>query len=374
VTGRILWAADGIPVPMTPFTGLGRPVAVPDGLHGAIVAWVGSTGGRAGIFAARVTPSGLLRWRGIRLVFRSGASQVDGLRMVPSGGGGAVLAWRDSLAGAGDRILAQRLDHEGNQQWPEHAVTVCAAPGARNHVALAADRRGGAYVAWLDSRPDFGVFGLPRLASVGGQAEFAALEITTIGRESDPDSAPEVEARDASAASGIPGVGESFGRSDQDGSDRAVDRIAGREADAIVAWLDDRMPTCAGCDFPGHGPFAMLLTPHGPATSPIVTPPAPILVNQPEYSRMPAGSAGFSLAIGCTGAEMLHLSLLDGSPASLELFDLVGRRLWSRELGELGPGEHEVRIGDGAWYPSGIYMARLTQGSHSARAHIAVIH
>jgi hypothetical protein len=134
------------------------------------------------------------------------------------------------------------------------------------------------------------------------------------------------------------------------------------------------MQPCAGCDFLGQGPFAMLLTPHGPATPPVVTPPVPILVNQPEYSRTPIGSPGLSLAMGRTGSEPLHLSLVDGSPASLELFDLVGRRLWSRELGELGPGEHEVRIRDGAWYPSGVYMARLTQGGHTARAHVAVIH
>jgi hypothetical protein len=395
--GRILWAADGIPVPMTPFTGLGRPVAVPDGSHGAIVAWVGSTGGRAGVFAARVTPGGLLPWRGISQVFRSGATQAVGLRMVPSGGGGAILAWRDSLAGAEDRILAQRLDHGGNRQWPEYAVTVCAAPGARNHVALADDRRGGAYVAWLDSRPDFGVFGmhlertgepargwprdgapicarLPRLASVGGQAEFTALEITTIGRAGNPDTAPEVDARDASAASGILGDGESLGRSDQDGAERTEDRVAGREADAIVAWLDDRMQPCAGCDFLGQGPFAMLLTPHGPAAAPSTPPPAPILENQPEYSRTPAGSPVFSLTMDRTDAETLRLSLLDSSPASLELFDLAGRRLWSREVGELGPGEHEVRIGNGAWYPSGVYMARLQQGSRAARVHVAVIH
>src|SRR5437667_8452376 len=104
----------------------------------------------------------------------------------------------------------------------------------------------------------------------------------------------------------------------------------------------------------------MLLTPHGPATAPIATPLAPILVNQPDYSRTPPGSPGFSLAIGRVDAGRLHLSLADASPASLELFDLAGRRLWSSEVGALGPGEHEVRIGDGVPYPPGVYMARLT--------------
>jgi len=70
----------------------------------------------------------------------------------------------------------------------------------------------------------------------------------------------------------------------------------------------------------------------------------------------------------------MNLSLDGESPALLEVFDVGGRRLWSREVGGLGPGQHEIHLGDGEAFPSGVYMARLTQGSHAVRAHVAVIH
>ena len=48
-------------------------------------------------------------------------------------------------------------------------------------------------------------------------------------------------------------------------------------------------------------------------------------------------------------------------PARLELVDLSGRRVFDRQVGELGPGTHVVRLD--ANLPAGIYAMRLTQGS-----------
>jgi hypothetical protein len=369
--GRALWTADGIPIALTPMTDLGPPVATSDGSHGAIVAWSGKSGVLSGVFAARVTPVGVLPSRRGQQVFRAGSSQIDGLRIAPAEPGGSILAWRSLQSGASDRILAQRLDRADRPRWSESAVIVSQAEGTKDHLALGPDHQGGAYLAWIDSRPGFSVYGMhldrsgdrvtgwssdgepicariPLPTSAGGTAEVSALELTTL------DAGPE---RESSLA--------------LDATDDAREREH-HQANAMVAWADNR--TKVGIDFTYESAFAMLLTPHGPATAPVATPLAPILVNQPEYSRTPPGSPVFSLAMGRTGAETLHLSLVDGSPASLELFDLAGRRLWSREVGELGPGDHEVRIGDGARYPSGVYMARLKQGSHAARAHIALIH
>ncbi len=68
----------------------------------------------------------------------------------------------------------------------------------------------------------------------------------------------------------------------------------------------------------------------------------------------------------------MRFALPDATPANLELFDLAGRRLWSREVGSLGAGEHEVQLGDGAWFPPGLYVARLIQGDHSATLRVAI--
>ena len=71
--------------------------------------------------------------------------------------------------------------------------------------------------------------------------------------------------------------------------------------------------------------------------------------------------------------SLIRFALPDATPAALELFDAAGRRLWSRDVGSLGVGEHAVRIGDGAWLPPGIYLTRLVQGKRVATARVAVI-
>jgi hypothetical protein len=88
-------------------------------------------------------------------------------------------------------------------------------------------------------------------------------------------------------------------------------------------------------------------------------------------------TAGSSLALQSNPRApdgRLRFSLSDGSPATLELFDIVGRKSWSCEVGGLGGGEHEVRVGDWASLAPGIYMARVTQAGHCATARIVILH
>jgi hypothetical protein len=50
------------------------------------------------------------------------------------------------------------------------------------------------------------------------------------------------------------------------------------------------------------------------------------------------------------------------APARLELFDVAGRLVRARDVGELGAGHHEVDLGGGEALPAGLYLVRLTQG------------
>ena len=142
----------------------------------------------------------------------------------------------------------------------------------------------------------------------------------------------------------------------------------------MVVWADDRNKYCDICDFTIPNLFAMLLTPHGPATAPLPLVPAPVLVPPSASSRGFSHPSALWLRSEPGTGHRVQLSLLDGSRALLELFDISGRRIWSRELDGLAPGPHELRLGDGAWFPSGIYMARLTQGNHEARVRVALLH
>ena len=63
-------------------------------------------------------------------------------------------------------------------------------------------------------------------------------------------------------------------------------------------------------------------------------------------------------------------SLPDASPATLDLFDVRGRRLTVRDVGNLGPGEHSLDLRSDRPLPPGVYLIRLrnAQRSFTARA------
>jgi hypothetical protein len=67
------------------------------------------------------------------------------------------------------------------------------------------------------------------------------------------------------------------------------------------------------------------------------------------------------------------MSLLDPSPARLEVFDLAGRRVIERDVSGFGAGRHVVRVGGAATLPPGLYLIQLTQGSRSSRTRVVIL-
>jgi hypothetical protein len=53
------------------------------------------------------------------------------------------------------------------------------------------------------------------------------------------------------------------------------------------------------------------------------------------------------------------------APAVLELIDVAGRRVLSRDVGSLGPGSHVVRLDEAGRLPAGVYHLRLRQNGES---------
>jgi len=58
-------------------------------------------------------------------------------------------------------------------------------------------------------------------------------------------------------------------------------------------------------------------------------------------------------------------SLVDASPARIEVLDVAGRRLLSLEVGALGPGSHTVDLARERKLPAGIYIIRLSQAGRA---------
>src|SRR5262249_47903052 len=71
------------------------------------------------------------------------------------------------------------------------------------------------------------------------------------------------------------------------------------------------------------------------------------------------------------GHLQIGFALPTGTAARLELVDVSGRRLVSREVGSLGAGRHTVSLTRRV--APGLYWVRLTQGTNQQTTRVAVI-
>jgi 3-phytase len=69
---------------------------------------------------------------------------------------------------------------------------------------------------------------------------------------------------------------------------------------------------------------------------------------------------------------VVSFSLPDNQPATLEMVDVAGRRVWSRRVEGLGPGNHLLNLGDQTNVPAGVYSIRLKQALRSLTSRVVV--
>ena len=65
------------------------------------------------------------------------------------------------------------------------------------------------------------------------------------------------------------------------------------------------------------------------------------------------------------GTPVVFFTLPTNQSATLEVIDLRGRKIWSRDIGSLGPGSHSVEVPTAANLSPGVYWIRLTQADRS---------
>jgi hypothetical protein len=87
-------------------------------------------------------------------------------------------------------------------------------------------------------------------------------------------------------------------------------------------------------------------------------------------------AAGARLSVRAAGAHPITSSawavevvLVSDAPATLELYDIAGRRLWTRSVTGLEPGAHSIPVVDVSGKP-GIYLVRLSQGGLRAEGRL----
>jgi len=73
------------------------------------------------------------------------------------------------------------------------------------------------------------------------------------------------------------------------------------------------------------------------------------------------------------GRLRVKFTLRDGGPARVELMDVAGRVVSTRQVGGLGPGTHALDLPEGGTLRPGIYFLRLTQRGSEVRGRAAVM-
>jgi hypothetical protein len=66
-------------------------------------------------------------------------------------------------------------------------------------------------------------------------------------------------------------------------------------------------------------------------------------------------------------------SLPNSSAASIELFDVAGRRITYRNVGSLGAGSHTLDLGEAQSLAAGMYLVRLKQSADERVTRVTVL-
>ncbi len=326
-----------------------------------------------------------------------------GLRMVPDGVGGALIVWSDYRAFLGDDLFALRMQPDGSRYpgWPVDGLRVTDNTALDDYPDLAPDGMGGAYLTWVHYTTAVGDrVRVQHLTGAGTAAPGWPAEGAEI-----PSNVPSREARIVEDGTG--GAIAAWSRTD--GTIRAlrfnadgpvavavslvsVDAEPGRvrliwfaaDGASVLATVERRTETghwqrLADVTADGTGRLVYedrAVTPGARYAYRLSHPDGGTVAYTAEtWVTVPA--PGFALR-GLTpnpsaGDPMVAFSLVSGEPATIELYDIHGRLVLSREVGSLGAGAQSVRLAARGELPPGVYGVRLRQGAAIATARAVVL-
>lgn len=342
------WPEGGVPVCLAPDERTSLRM-IPDGVGGALVVWADYRGGLDDdIFALRIQPDGsrFPGWPvdGLRITDNSGLDDLPDL--ASDGMGGAYLTWDHYTSAVGDRVRVQHLTGVGTVApgWPSDGAEIPSALPA-GLMRVVEDGMGGALVAW--ERTDYKIFALRYNADgpvpvavslVSADAEPGRVRLTWYAADGAWLVASVERRTEASDW-------ERLGSVSPDGTGRLA--------------YEDRTVS------PGTRYAYRLSYPDG----------ASVAHTAETWVTIPV--LRFSLR-GLTpnpsaGDPVVAFSLASGEPAALDLFDVHGRLVLSREVGPHGAGSHSIRLESRGRLTPGVYTVRLRQGSQVASARAVII-
>lgn len=403
--GDVLWAPNGVAM-TTLFARQDAPAVVSDGDGGALVVWDDYRDPqRRGIYAGRVSADGVASWGPDGKPVCTVSGSLVGPTIVSDGAMGAIVSWSDSRNSQTTQadVYCQHLDPAGAALWQINGVAICDREGFQIVSGVVSDGMGGAFVTWVDQR--------------GGMTEVYAQRVNAAGMQ-----LWELQGRPISAGAEAPSSPVVV----PDGLNGAIvtwqDSRAGN-SDIYAASMRGDGPTdaqvsCLGAEAeprrirvrwqvatPGH---AVTLYRRDSVAGWVrraeLVPDGAHVVTFEDRDVMPGRRYGYRLGVLAGEGELslgevwietpgenvlafsriqpnpatrdltVRYSLPSSRPATLELFDVNGRRLRSLPLSpEAGP--HVVTIdstGDGERLPDGAYLLRLTQSERTVTTKVVL--
>ncbi len=327
-----------------------------DGTGGAFIVWTdyrdSSRTGEGDIYAQHVLPSGELAvgWPVDGLPVCTVAGDQQRPTVVADGEGGILVAWEDSRSGDTD-VYVQHLTGGGSisEDWLTEGVVACGAPGPQHDPVVVSGADGSAIVAWIDERDSVAqVYAarvapsekVPVLASlVSAEAQFDRVLVIWELAGLEHDVPVSIFRREPDGPWILTGSANTDFHDRIEFVDRSV--VPGRDYDYAIAW--------------------------GDLFRPILATLASVIVPRiPEFAlRDPTPNPG-------AGDLTIDFSLPDARSCTIELFDVTGRRVMEREIGNPEAGSNAFVLRRGS-LRAGIYLVRLSQGLRQAVARVCWI-
>jgi hypothetical protein len=147
-SGSVDWIPNGRAI-CTATGGQYSPQIVSDGAGGAIVTWEDGRTGDYDIYAQRVSSQSSTMWTGDGEPLCTVTGWQGNSSIIPDGSHGAIVAWQDERAGVGDWIVyIQRVDDSGVVQWTSDGKSISSAAGHQITPLMISDDAGGAIITW----------------------------------------------------------------------------------------------------------------------------------------------------------------------------------------------------------------------------------
>ena len=360
----VAWPANGRALCTAPHIQVEEAV-VSDDTGGAIVAWHDERSGdysTSDIYAQHVLAGGLVdpAWPTDGRALCTAPHQQLFPAVTEDGSGGAIVAWFDIRGGdyyAAD-VYAQHVLAGGlvDPAWPADGRALSTAPNGQYIPTPVPDGAGGAIVVWDDWR--------------SGKTDIYAQRVTASGQLGG-DQATATMASLVSVKALADRIRLVWYTAGAAGHDANLYR---RTADGD--WVFVGTVTPDGSGFLRYEDAAVMSGTRYGYQLGIMDAGEESFVGE-AWAEVPALALQLALRVAAPnpstdGRLRVEFALRNGRLARLELMDVAGRVLNSREVGSLGPGTHSVDISGGRPLRPGIYFLRLTQGGREVRARAAV--